>query len=88
MTSLSSAAGAPHRPSPVTTSGLRLIAAGPRLWRALDRSGRIIGHIRQWQDPAGARFRALRYSSISQAFRDLGDFWSMDDALTCLFYAR
>lgn len=87
MTSLPSTTGRPLRGSPAA-GAVRLTPAGPSLWRAIAPTGRIIGHVRQWQHPSGTRFRALRYSPVARAFRELGDFWSAEDAVTCLAYTR
>ena len=81
---------APHRP-PVLTRGatVRLASAGPSLWRVLDAAGRVLGHLQAVSDDGGGtRFRARRFHAASRAFRDLGDFWSPDDAVDCLRFAR
>lgn len=67
---------------------VRLTAAAPMLWRVSDRSGRVIGHVQALADHAGMRYRARRYHAGSRAFRDLGEFWSADDAIDCLRFAR
>lgn len=65
-----------------------LTAAAPALWRVNDRSGRVIGHIQALAEEAGLRYRARRYHPGTQAFRDLGEFWSAGDAIDCLRFAR
>ncbi len=67
--------------------GLRLERAGAELWRAVDRSGRVIGHLRTMSGPDGMRFRAQRFKAASGRFLDLGDFWSADEAAWCLHYS-
>lgn len=66
----------------------RLSSAAPGLWRVTDGRGRIIGHLESVGSPPMTRYRARRYHAGSRAFRDLGDFWSADDAVECLRFAR
>lgn len=68
--------------------GFRLTGAGPALWRVLDASGRVIGHLQAVAHSQGVRYRARRFHTATRAFRDLGDFWSADDAVDCLRFAR
>lgn len=80
---------AAHRPPALTRdAAVRLASAGPSLWRVLDRAGRVLGHLQAVPDGSGMRFRARRFHAASRAFRDLGDFWSPDDAVDCLRFAR
>lgn len=80
------------RPSgpPVLTRfpALRLVAAAPDLWRVVARSGRVIGHLQAIGEDPDTRYRARRFRAASRAFRDLGDFWSADDAVECIAFAR
>lgn len=66
---------------------VHLTAAAPALWRVIDGAGRVIGHLQALAGDAGIRFRARRFHPGS-GFRDLGDFWSPDDAVACLRYSR
>jgi hypothetical protein len=77
-------------PTPRIPAGvpLRLATAGPSLWRVIDRSGLVIGHLQGVRYAGGVRFRARRFHAASRAFRDLGEFWSADDALDCVRFAR
>lgn len=68
--------------------GIRLVPAGPALWRVLDRSGRAIGHLQAVLTTEGVAWRARRFHRASRDLRDLGDFWSPDDAVDCLRFAR
>lgn len=68
--------------------GLRLHSAGADRWRVVDAAGLIVGHIDASHDARGIRYRALRYHSGARAFRELGAFWSLDDAVDCVRYAR
>jgi len=66
----------------------RLVAAAPSLWRVVEPGGRVIGHLQEVVEAGGIRFRARRFHAASHAFRDLGDFWSADDAVECLVFTR
>ncbi len=66
---------------------VRLVPAGPMLWRIVDR-GRAIGHLQAVREGADLRYRARRFHAPSRAFRDLGEFWSVDDAVECVIFAR
>jgi hypothetical protein len=79
----SSAAPQLSRPASV-----RLIAAAPELWRIVERDGRVIGHLQAVQAGADTRYRARMFHAPSRAFRDLGEFWSVDDAVECVVFAR
>lgn len=80
---------APHRaPVLARSSAVRLAPAAPSLWRVLDGSGRVLGHLQAVSHSGDVRFRARRFHPASGAFRDLGDFWSADDAVDCLRFAR
>lgn len=75
-------------PSLAPGTRVRLVAAAPSLWRVLEPGGRVIGHLQTVIHSGGVRFRARRFHAASHAFRDLGDFWSADDAVECLAFAR
>jgi len=79
-----------HTEAPIVPEGapVRLSAAAPGLWRVLEGSGRVIGHIQARAAETGLRYRARRYHAESRAFRDLGEFWSVGDAIDCLRFAR
>lgn len=66
---------------------LRLELAGAELWRAIDSTGRVIGHLRRVTTPDGLRFRAQRFKASAARFVDLGDFWSADEAAWCLHFS-
>jgi len=67
---------------------VRLAAAAPGLWRVIDGRGRIIGHLEARAERQGVRYRARRFHAASRTFRDLGEFWSADDAVDCLRLGR
>lgn len=75
-------------PSLATRSRMRLFPAGPSLWRVLEPGGRVIGHLQAVAQAGGIRFRARRFNADARAFRELGEFWSADDAIDCLIFAR
>ena len=79
-----------HIEPPVVPEGapVSLSPAAPGLWRVLERSGRVIGHIQARAADHDLRYRARRYHAGSRAFRDLGEFWSVADAIDCLRFAR
>ncbi|MDT0181553.1 hypothetical protein Q9S36_15350 [Microbacterium sp. ARD31] len=68
------------RPRPV-----RLIGAGPSLWRVVDGRGVVIGHLQRLDDD---RYRARRLRFAAHGFVDIGDFWSADDAVSALHDSR
>jgi hypothetical protein len=63
---------------------IRLLPAGPALYRVADSAGRILGHLSVIDHPLGARFAALRYQPALARFRSLGDFWTADEAVGVL----
>jgi hypothetical protein len=67
---------------------VRLDPAAPGLWRVRDPAGFVIGHLQAVTEHAGTRFRARRFHASTHTFRDLGDFWSADDAVECLRLGR
>lgn len=67
---------------------VRLVAAAPLLWRIVERGGRVIGHVQAVGEGSDFRYRARRFHAPSRAFRDLGEFWSIDDAVECVVFAR
>jgi hypothetical protein len=67
-----------------SSAGLRLVRATADLWRVVDPSGHVIGHLQAIPHPLGLRYRARRYHPAMSRFRDIGDFWSPDDAVGAL----
>ncbi|MCP2636731.1 hypothetical protein K0817_009160 [Microbacterium sp. HD4P20] len=66
---------------------LRLAAAAPALWRVIDRSGRVVGHLQALSEADGIRYRVRRFHPPSRAFLDLGEFWRIGEAIDCLRFA-
>lgn len=77
-----------HAPALASNPRVRLVPAAPSLWRVLDARGIVVGHLQQVSHPGGLRFRARRFHPPSHAFRDVGEFWSADEAVDCLRFAR
>jgi hypothetical protein len=63
---------------------VRILPAGPALYRVADSTGRILGHLAVLAHPLGARFAALRYQPALARFRSIGDFWTADEAVGVL----
>lgn len=82
MTTLTRSHEPPHLRAPV-----RLDIASAALWRVIA-DGRVIGHLQEIVTDSGIRYRARRYHPTTRAFRDLGDFWSADEAVDCLRLGR
>lgn len=75
-------------PSVAPMYGVHLTPAAARLWRVVTVDGRVIGHLQAIGDGAAAKFAAKRFHVASRAFRDLGEFWSADDAIQTLVFSR
>lgn len=71
-------------PSPDPGLRVRVAPAGPALWRVLDATGRIIGHLHELEHALGSRWAARRYRDGVGGFRTVGEFWSVDDAIGAL----
>jgi hypothetical protein len=54
----------------------------------LDRTGRVLGHLRAEDGTLGVRFHAERFDLAAARMRDLGAFWTARDAVDCLRYLR
>lgn len=85
---LTTPAARPVAPHLSRRSPARLAPVGPSLWRVLDRDGRVIGHIQATIDGVDVRWTARRFHAPTRAFRDLGAFWSEDDAVDCVVFGR
>lgn len=68
--------------------GVVLLRVSPRRWRVLDRTGRVLGHLRAEDGTLGVRFHAERFDLAAARMRDLGAFWTARDAVDCLRYLR
>ena len=68
--------------------GVVLLRVSPRRWRVLDRTGRVLGHLRAEDGTLGVRFHAERFDLAAARMRDLGAYWTARDAVDCLRYLR
>lgn len=86
MHNTGSAAVVPEVPvaAPQTQGRETLIRAGAALWRVTAPGGRVIGHLRQCDHPLGVRFRAERLHLATGRFLEVGEFWSVDEAIASL----
>jgi hypothetical protein len=75
-------------PSVAPMYGVHLAPAAARLWRVVAVDGRVIGHLQSIGDGTTAKYAAKRFHVASRAFRDLGQFWSADDAIQTLVFSR
>ncbi|MFB7250592.1 hypothetical protein [Microbacterium sp. NPDC056234] len=78
----------PYATPKLSSSRENLIRAGDHLWRVQDGAGRILGHLRIAAEPLGLRYRAERLHLASGAFRLIGEFWTVDEAVQTLRYLR
>ena len=67
----------------VSRPGLHLVQLHDALWRVTRPSGDVLGYVEQFRMRAGLRFRAKRFIARQRRFVEMGEFWSMDDAIDC-----
>lgn len=79
---------APAAPAPAMSprTRVRLIPVATAMWRVVDPTGRAMGHLQRLTAPQGERYRARRFHAASGSFRDVGEFWSAQDAVDALRY--
>jgi len=70
-------AGSSARPN-----GPSLVAVRDGLWRVVDRSGAVLGHIEREAHADGERYLARRLVMSTRRI-ELGAFWRIDDAADC-----
>jgi hypothetical protein len=68
--------------TPRTIGSCTLVPVKDGLWRVLDRSGAVLGHVERRTDAAGDRFAARRLVAATRTY-DLGLFWRVEDAVDC-----
>ena len=68
---------------PVARPGLLLVPLHDELWRVTRPSGDVLGYVEQFRVRAGLRFRAKRFITRQRRFVEMGEFWSMNDAIDC-----
>lgn len=82
------AASASASAVPTALAGrVRVDGRGERLWRVSTPSFTVLGHVELLDTAAGQLYLAKRYSPAHGRFVDRGRFWSMDDAVECLWYS-
>ena len=67
----------------VARPGLHLVQLHDELWRVTRPSGDVLGYVEQFRVRAGLRFRAKRFIARQRRSVEMGEFWSMDDAIDC-----
>ncbi|MCU1583957.1 MAG: hypothetical protein JWM49_513 [Microbacteriaceae bacterium] len=63
--------------------GLTLVQLNDELWRVTRPTGEVLGYLEQFRVRAGLRYRAKRFIVRQNRFIEVGEFWSMDDAIDC-----
>ena len=71
-----------HSVGPARSSGPSLVAVRDGLWRVVDSSGAVLGHIEREAHADGERYLAKRLVMPTRRI-DLGAFWRIDDATDC-----
>jgi len=69
--------------APIIIGGITLKPVTAERWRVVTDDGVIVGHVRQHGDALGSRFIAERWSPFAARFRELGSFWTLQDAAMC-----
>ncbi|NEM91664.1 hypothetical protein G3T37_09870 [Galbitalea soli] len=67
--------------------GITLVQLHDSLWRVTRPSGDVLGYIESFPERGETRFRAKRMFSSSRRSLPLGEFWSIDDAITCFRFS-
>ena len=73
----------PTRTMAITRPGLRLVQLHDELWRVTRPSGEVLGYLERFGVQTGVQFRAKRFIARQCRFVEMGEFWSMDDAVDC-----
>jgi hypothetical protein len=71
------------RTTAITRPGLHLVQLHDELWRVTRPSGEVLGYLERFGVRTGVRFRAKRFIARQRRFVEMGEFWSMDDAVDC-----
>ena len=74
--------------TPPSVRGVALRPISKTRWRVLDRTGRVLGHLRAERGTEGVRFHAERFDLAGARLRHLGAFWTAREAVDCLRYLR
>jgi hypothetical protein len=73
---------------PSSVSGLQLLPVRRDLWRVIDARGRALGHVLTRGTGPQRRYVAQRFRVAERAFRDVGAFWTLQEAIECLRLSR
>lgn len=65
--------------------GITLTRLHNDLWRVTRPAGDVLGYVESFPTAAGERFRAKRLVARQGRFLVEGEFWSMADAVDCLY---
>jgi hypothetical protein len=84
MNTLPSVAGHTTTLHTSARGGPTLLPVKDGLWRVVDRTGSIVGHIQKRTDADGDRFAARRLIAATRTM-ELGVFWRIDDAAECFW---
>lgn len=66
----------------LTLRDLTLLQVGDGLWRVVNRTGTVLGHIERSSDGVDERFAARRLLAATRTMA-LGTFWNIADAADC-----
>lgn len=77
----------PYATPQISSPREHLVRAADHLWRVQDKTEKVLGHLRIVADPLGLRYRAERLHLATGAFRIIGEFWRVDDAISALRYS-
>jgi hypothetical protein len=72
---------------PATRFGIALVQLHDELWRVTRSSGEVLGYIEAFSDRGLSRFRAKRMFTAQRPSLPLGEFWSIDDAVSCFRFS-
>lgn len=72
----------------LSVGGVDLLRVSERSWRATDTAGRVLGHIQMRGESNGRRYVARRFLASRNAYRDLGEFWDLGEAVDCVRFSR
>jgi hypothetical protein len=73
--------------APITRFGIALVQLHDELWRVTRTSGEVLGYIEAFSERGISRFRAKRMFNAHRPSLPLGEFWSMDDAVSCFRFS-
>ena len=76
---------APHStPTTPVRRGLAIVQLRDDLWRVTRAAGEVLGYVELAGELGEDRYRAKRMVVQQRRFAEIGEFWSMDDAVDSL----